>query len=163
MATGQRSNGELLLQGVVGGIVAGIVFAMAEMVMAVLLGGSFWAPLQMIGAIVLGPAVLPPAVPTAFVVIVGVIFHMMMSAIFGVIFVYLLAFTQQLTASTGLLLLYGSLFGFALWIVNFLIISQYIAFPWFFRGANQFWLGFVAHTFFFGTVLGGYVAAVLRG
>jgi hypothetical protein len=132
------------------------------MVMSVAMGGPFLAPLQMIGAIALGAGVLPPAAATASTVIVGLIVHMVLSAIYGLIFVYALDFGNQLTTSTGWLLVYGSIFGLALWAINFLLISQFIAFPWFFRGANQFWMGFIAHTFFYGTVLGGYVAAAQR-
>jgi hypothetical protein len=160
MAIAAQPREQLLLTGIVGGIVAGVVFAMAEMVMSLAMGGPFLAPLQMIGAIALGPSVLPPAVATVSTVIVGLIVHMTLSAMYGVIFVYVLALGNQLNTSTGRLLLYGSIFGLALWVINFLLISQFIAFPWFFHGANQFWMGFIAHTFFFGTVIGGYVAAV---
>lgn len=157
-----RSGGRLLLHGVVGGIVAGIVFAIVDMVLAVaIMGAPFVAPLRMIGAILLGPQALEPTYPLAQAAITGLLVHLVLSAIYGVIFVYLLAFVGQLNASTGLLLLYGSLFGLALWIVNFLLIAP-IAFPWF-AMVDQFWFGFVAHTFFYGTVLGGYVAAARPG
>lgn len=162
MAVQRQATGKLLQHGIVGGIVAGIVFAIVDMILAVvLMGAPFVAPLQMIGAIVLGPQAMDLTYPLGTAVITGALVHLVLSSIFGVIFVYLLAFTRQLNASTGVLLLYGSLFGLALWVVNFLIIAP-IAFPWF-AMIDQFWFGFVAHTFFFGTVLGGYVAAVRPG
>lgn len=68
--------------------------------------------------------------------------------------------SRRVTTAT-LLLLYGSLFGLALWIVNFLIIAPIVC-PQF-TMVDQFWMGFVAHTFFFGTVLGGYIVAVRPG
>lgn len=161
MAVERRSTGQLLAYGAVGGIVAGIVFILAEMVISAAMGGPFFAPLRMIGAMVLGTDALSPAYPLATAAIVGALVHLVLSAIFGIIFVFLLAYTRQLDASTGMLLLYGSLFGLALWVINFLIIAP-IAFPWF-AMIDQFWFGFVAHTFFYGTVLGGYVASVKPG
>lgn len=92
---------------------------------------------------------------------VGLIIHMILSAIYGVIFVYLLFYARHLTTSTGLLLVYGSLFGLVLWVINFLVIAP-IAFPQFTQ-VDQFWNGFLAHTFFYGTVLGAYVAMVRPG
>ena len=161
MAIERRQTGQLTLQGIVGGIVAGIVFAVAEMVMAVLMGGDFFGPLRMIGSIVLGTVALSPTYPLGTAVVAGVVVHMILSAIYGVVFVYLLAFANQLGTSTSPLLLYGSVFGLALWVLNFLIIAA-IAWPQF-TMVDQFWMGFVAHTFFFGTVLGGYVAATRPG
>lgn len=161
MAIERRQTGPLVLHGIVGGIVAGIIFAMAEMVMAVLMGGDFFGPLRMIGSIALGIGALSPTYPLGSAFVVGVVVHMILSAIYGVVFVYLLAFANQLGTSAGLLLLYGSIFGLALWILNFLIIAP-IAWPQF-TMVDQFWMGFVAHTFFFGTVLGGYVAATRPG
>ncbi len=157
MAFEQRQAGSLVLHGIIGGIIAGIVFAMFEMAVAMIMGDSFFAPLRMIGSMVLGTEALSPTYPLFTAAMVGLIVHMILSALYGVIFVYLLAYTNQLASSTGLLLLYGSLFGLALWIVNFLIIAPFV-WPQF-TMVDQFWMGFVAHTFFFGTVLGGYIAA----
>ncbi|MBI4320837.1 MAG: hypothetical protein HY675_20280 [Chloroflexi bacterium] len=161
MAVEQRQAGSLLLHGVIGGVIAGIVFAMFEMVVAMVMGGSFFDPLRMIGSMALGSGALLPTYPLATAAIVGLVMHMMLSAIYGVIFVYLLAYTNQLAGSTSLLLLYGSLVGLGLWIVNFLIIAPFV-WPQF-TMVNQFWMGFVAHTFFYGTVIGGYIAAVRPG
>ena len=43
-----------VIAGLVGGIIVGIVFAMFEMIVAAIMGDGFFAPLMMIGAIVLG-------------------------------------------------------------------------------------------------------------
>lgn len=50
----------------------------------------------------------------------------------------------------------ATVFGFALWIVNFYVIAP-VAFPWFTQSPPV--LQFVAHTFFFGTALGLLLAA----
>ncbi len=125
------------------------------------MGGAFADPLRLISSMVLGVDALSPTFPVVTATVVGIIVHMVLSAIFGVIFFYLLALFNQLDSPASLLLLYGSLFGLALWIVNFLIIAP-IVFPQF-TLVDQFWNGFVAHTFFYGTVIGGYAASVLPG
>ncbi len=52
---------------------AGIIFAMADMVMAVVvMGASFFAPLRMIGAMVLGPGALEASYPLAQAAGVGI-------------------------------------------------------------------------------------------
>ncbi len=129
---------------------------MAEMILNVLMGKPFFGPLRLIGSIILGQQALAPTYPLASAAIVGLIVHMVMSMMFGLIFIYLLAALRQAQASTGRLLVYGSLFGLALWVVDFLILAP-ILFPQF-TMVNQFWNGFIAHTFFFGTMIGGYVS-----
>jgi uncharacterized membrane protein YagU involved in acid resistance len=154
----QKPKVRLFWQGVAGGIISGIIFAMAEMILNVLMGKPFFGPLRLIGSIVLGQQALAPTYPLASAAVVGLIVHMIMSMIFGLIFIYLLAAVRQVQASTGRLLVYGSLFGLALWVVNFLILAP-VLFPQFIM-VNQFWNGFFAHTFFFGTMIGGYASIV---
>jgi len=154
----QKPANHLFWNGVVGGIIAGIIFAMAEMILNVLMGKPFFGPLKLISSIVLGQQALAPTYPLVSAAIIGLIVHMIMSMIFGLIFIYLLAAVKQIQASTGRLLVYGSLFGLALWVVNFLILAPML-FPQF-TMVNQFWNGFFAHTFFFGTMIGGYMSIV---
>ncbi len=161
MAVPGGATRQLLLHGIVGGMIAGIVFLLFEMFVSVALGGPFLMPLIMIGSIVLGTQALSPAFPLATAALAGIFLHLTLSAIFGVTFVYLLAFGRQLGASGPMLLLYGSLFGLALWIVNFQILGRFL-WPQFLM-ADQLWMGFIAHTFFYGTVIGGYIAAVRPG
>lgn len=146
----------LFWQGVEGGILSGIIFALAEMILNALMGKPFFGPLRLIGSIVLGQQALMPSYSIISAAVVGLVVHMIMSMTFGLIFVYLLAVLKQIQAPTGLLLAYGWLFGLALWVVNFLILAP-VLFPQFTR-VNQFWNGFFAHTFFFGTMIGGYVS-----
>ena len=153
----RRLTGHLLTYGLIGGVVAGIIFILFEMTLAAVMGVGFLAPLVLISSIVLGTGALDPTFPMATAVITGGIVHLVLSAIFGVVFLYLVAWARQLCTSTGLMLLYGSLFGLALWVVNFLVLGS-IFWPQFLT-VNQFWFGFVAHTFFYGTVIGAYVAS----
>ena len=139
-----------LRQGALWGIVAGLLTAAFEMMAsAFLMGiGAFFMPLRMIGAIVLGPAALDPGYSLLTAGSVGVIVHMMLSIVYGMVFGALVASTLRGPAAVvGL----GSLFGLVLWLVNFYVIAP-MAFPWFLEASPI--VQFIAHTFFFGTVLG---------
>jgi hypothetical protein len=86
--SGRSDLGWWLKHGAIGGLIAGIVFAMFEMIVAALMMGmdAFWMPMRMIGAIVLGQAALDPSYSLATAGLVGIVVHMMLSVIYGVIF-----------------------------------------------------------------------------
>lgn len=69
-----------------GGFIAGIVFAIVEMLEAAIVGGSIFDPLRMIASI---PLQLPPpeiAIETALVF--GTLFHIVLAIILGIIGAY---------------------------------------------------------------------------
>jgi uncharacterized membrane protein YagU involved in acid resistance len=135
--------------GAVAGIVAGLVFAAFEMLASAFMAGAdaFFMPLRMIGAIALGPEALDPGYSLATAAFAGVIVHIILAVIYGLIFGAFAATLRGPGAFVG----FGSLFGFALWLINFYLIAP-SAFPWFLE-ANPM-VQFIAHTFFFGSVLG---------
>lgn len=139
--------------GLVAGIISGVIFAAFEMVVAAVMGQGFFAPLRMIGAIGLGEGALPPqpSIGLATVVPVGLIIHMALSMLYGAGFGIVASAIGVLRESRALLVGAATLAGFALWIVNFYVIAP-VAFPWF--GMANPLVQFLAHTFFFGTVLG---------
>jgi uncharacterized membrane protein YagU involved in acid resistance len=141
--------------GALGGLVAGLVFAMFEMIMAAILNSSdaFFMPLRMIGAIVLGEQALMPTYGLATAAVVGLIVHMMLSIIFGIAFGVIVALIPALAQSTGALLVSASAYGLLIWLVNFYIIARLAGWPWFPDQTNPA-VQFVAHTFFYGTILG---------
>jgi hypothetical protein len=138
-----------LRQGAMFGIAAGLVFAAFEMVAsAALMGaGAFFMPLRMIGAIALGSAALDPSYPLAFAGLAGLVVHVALSVIYGMIFAVIVGGLRSRMWDTVL----GGLFGLFLWVFNFYVVAPR-AFPWFLE-SNPF-VQFVAHTFFFGAVLG---------
>jgi len=143
----------------VGGIIAGIVFAMFEMIMAAIMGDGFFAPLMMIGAIVLGQGALPMPEPTiglSTIVPVGIAVHMVLSIIYGAVFAALASGVGFLRNYRWALIGVATVFGIALWIVNFYVVAS-ILFPWF--GMANPVVQFLAHAFFFGTALGLVLAA----
>jgi uncharacterized membrane protein YagU involved in acid resistance len=133
------------------GLIAGIVFMMAEMLMvAMFLGQSAWGPPRMIAAMLLGRDVLPP--PATFdivVMMVAMMIHFMLSII--------LAFVLALIAkgrSLGTAVLIGAIFGLVIYLVNFYGMTA--VFPWFAEARN--WVSILAHVLF-GVVLGAVYAA----
>ena len=141
-----------LAQGALGGIAAGIIFAMFEMIVSSIMMGpeAFFMPLRMIGAIALGPSALEPTYSLWAAGLAGLVVHMILAVIFGGAFAFILGGLGSAAADIGV----GAAFGLALWLVNFYLIAP-VAFPWF-TEANPL-VQFIAHTFFFGAVLGWYV------
>ena len=156
------SIGSWVLYGLLGGLIAGLVFLVFEMVFAGIAGPSPFGPPRMISAIALGQGALPPqpaigintALPVALVV------HFINSAVFGAIFGAIVGLVGALRGSRGILIGAATVFGLVLWIVNFYVIAP-IAFPWFQSAAVP--VQFVAHTFFFGTALGLLLVPRLSG
>lgn len=142
-------------QGAAEGVLAGIVFAAAEMLMNLALGESVFGPLRLIASVVLGREALRPDFPLMTAAFTGVVVHLLFSILFGIIFLYLLKALRVSRPTTSRLLVYGSIYGFVLWLINFYVIAP-MAFPQFLQ-ANQFWNGFIAHTFFYGAFLGLYL------
>lgn len=163
-ATRSRSLG-WLLAGVVAGMFAGIVFAMFEMVMAAVMNGAdaFFMPLRMISAIGLGTTALDPSSSLLTAAAAGLVIHMVLSMVYGVGVAALLRFVPSLARSTGSILAVASAAGFLLWTVNFHLLARALGWPWFPEGTNAA-VQIVAHTVFFGTVLGiGLVASRTLG
>lgn len=154
--TNQRNIdiGTAVKYGIYGGLIAGVIFAIFEMAAAAVMGMSALAPLQMIGAIALGPEVLPPAEATVATVIVAMGVHLLLSAIYGVVLALVVMVLPALRASLLVLVAVGALYGFALWLVNFYAIAPF-AFPWFAMADPA--VQFIAHTVFFGAALGYYL------
>jgi uncharacterized membrane protein YagU involved in acid resistance len=141
-----------LRHGAIAGIVAGIVFAAFEMVVSAFMMGAeaFFMPLRMIGAIALGTDALDPSYSLAAAGVTGVIVHMILAVIYGVIFGEIAAMLRGPVAFIGA----ASIFGFVLWLVNFYVIAP-AAFPWFLDSSPL--VQFIGHTFLFGSVLGYYL------
>lgn len=161
MALERPTTSSLLLHGTLGGGVAGIVFVSAETAMAREFDLEMIAPLRLIATIALGPGALSPVFDAPTAIVVGIFVHLVLSAIYGIAFIYLLAFTRQNGAAPALLVVYGAVFGLALWALNFLTIAPEL-FPQF-TMIDDFWMGFVAHTGGYGVILGAYAAALKQG
>ncbi|KMQ50292.1 membrane hypothetical protein [Chitinispirillum alkaliphilum] len=144
--------------GLIGGFIAAITFALFEMIVALILVDDFFSPLRMIGAIVLGPQALTLQIPLTTIIWTGTSIHIAYSLITGAIFASIISKFSFLRSTPAIIIGAGSAYGFLMWIINFYIIAPAAGWIWFPEQANQFWQGFVAHTFLFGAVLGWYVA-----
>ena len=139
-------------QGAVAGVVAGVVFAAFEMIVGAVMMGlpAFWTPLRMIGAIALGPQALDPGYALVAAGLAGLAVHVALSVVYGGVFAALAGGLRSGAAMIGA----ASAYGFALWLLNFYVIAP-AAFPWF--GDASPMVQLIAHTFFFGSVLGFYL------
>ncbi len=139
----RQPAGQILRHGMIGGLLAGLVFIVAEMIMNAALGKPFFGPPRLISSIVLGKAALMPTYSAAKAIIIGYILHFILAMLFGVITLALFeaarAAVPRLGASPAMVLLYGAVAGCALWVIDFLIIAP-VAFPQLTK-VNQFWNG----------------------
>ena len=144
-----------ILSGAIAGIAAGIAFAMFEMIMAALTdgGGAFFMPLRMIGAIGLGKGALDPGTSLVTAGGAGLIIHMILSMMYGVSVAALLRIIPTLARTGASILAVSSVAGALLWVVNFHILAPALGWVWFPDGTNAL-IQIVAHTVFFGTLLG---------
>lgn len=148
--------------GIVGGILAGITFAVFEMILATWTMGSHavFMPMRMIGALVLGKGALTGSSSVLVAGVTGTIIHLMFSALFGVVFAlvaWLLPVVRETPAS---LLASASAYGLLLWGINFFVFAPWAGWGWFPLESVR-WVPILAHTFMFGTVLGIYFAVLL--
>ncbi len=126
--TGRSGAVRMAVRGAVGGAVAGIVFGALNMWFAASMAMPADMPLQMIATIVQGQDALAAGTASP---LLGLVVHMVLSVAFGIVLGLLVA----RIATDGVRALVGMLYGVALYLLNFLVISP-IAFP-VFQDANQ--------------------------
>jgi hypothetical protein len=135
------------------GIIAGIVFMMAEMLMVALFKGeSPWGPPHMMAAMVLGKGVLPP--PADFnmtVMMAAMAVHVPLSIVYGLVIGWLI---HRLQAAVALAV--GAVAGATIYFVNFYPIAT-AAFPWFAMARGT--ISLAAHALFGIVAAGAYLAA----
>jgi hypothetical protein len=136
MAVATRPNvpgaGWAVKHGVIGGAIAGIVFALAEMVGSVLMGMPFLMPFQLFASIPLGIPPMDIALGTA--IPVGTVAHMLLSIIYGVVFALAVQNIALLRTSGPATIIAATLFGIALWFVNINVLAVPLGRPWFTMG-----------------------------
>jgi len=153
------------MHGARAGLLAGFALGLVEIVASILLRGDPWLPFDFAAAIVVGPDALTPAFPVAASIALGTVIHVLLSVVFGVMFLAGLTLTFQLSARPGLMLLYGVLFGAIVWEVDFLAVLPVIAPELTGRLdlATQLWNGIVSYCLVYGPALGAYVIWVRPG
>ncbi|MDQ3690207.1 MAG: hypothetical protein M3406_09275 [Chloroflexota bacterium] len=149
--------GWAIRHGLIGGAIAGIIFALAEMFGSVLMGMPFLAPFQAFASLALG--IPPPDIPLGTAIPVGTVAHMLLSVIYGVAFAFAVQNLALLRTSPPATIIAATLFGIALWFVNFNILAVPIGRPWFAEAPAI--PQFIYHAVFFGPPLGLYIATQL--
>ena len=161
----KRDIDTVIVHGSLAGLLAGLILGVTTVIVSLVLTGSASWPFRFAASFIAGPDALDPAFPLDAALLLGSALHFALAAVFGVVFVGLLALTYQLSARRWLLILYGSVFGFAVWEIDFLV-----AVPTFFPFlvgridfATQLWNGVLSYVFIYGPVLGAYVIVVRPG
>lgn len=161
----KRDIDTVILHGSLAGLLAGLVLGVTTVIASLVLSGSASWPFRFAASFAAGPDALDPAFPLGAALLLGSAIHFALAAVFGIVFVGLLAVTFQLSARSWLLILYGSVFGFGIWEVNFLVAVPTF-FP-FLAGridfATQLWNGVLSYVFVYGPVLSAYVILVRPG
>lgn len=151
--------GTVLREGLVGGLIAGAIFAFAQMLVAAGMGTSMAAPWALFASILLGQnAVNGPF--TLGIFIVGFIVHFVLSALFGLLWGAIAkSVAPNVRDSFGAHGVAAAIYGLLLWLVNFQVIAR-VVYPWFLQTNALAQL--LLHALAFGMPLGLYLAARLR-
>lgn len=141
------------------GVLAGVLFAIMEVVGAAIMGNPPLMPLRMFASVVLGEGALESA-SLGTAVVVGSVLHLALSAAFGLVYVLInRRLSVETRSSWGRQAAIGLGFGAMLWLVNFQIVAR-VLYPWFLM-TPQF-LQMLMHAMFFGLPLGLMFAAAER-
>lgn len=155
----RRDPWELAVHGARAGLLAGLALGVVEITASAVLRGDPWLPFDFATAIIVGLEALAPAFSLPASVALGSVLHVLLSIVFGAVFLGGLALTFQLSARPWLMLVYGMLFGVTMWEVNFLAVLPVIAPELTGRLdlATQLWSGILSYSLIYGPVLGAYV------
>jgi hypothetical protein len=146
-------------EGLAFGVLAGIVFAMAEAAAAGVMGESSIMPFRMFASVLLGGSALSTA-PAGTVLAVGSIVHLGLSAAFGAVYGLISSrFSIYTLTHWGRQAGLGIAYGCALWLINFQVIARLI-YPWFVSA--QPFQQVLLHGLAFGLPLGLMYAAAER-
>jgi hypothetical protein len=117
-------------EGISFGIIAGIIFAVAQMLAAGVMGEIGLMPLRMFASIVMGSGALT-STEVAMTVFLGMLVHLVLSAAFGAIYGLIEdRLSHDLRHSVAKQALFGMVYGVLLWFVNYQLIAR-IMYPWF--------------------------------
>jgi len=148
MAT--RTYRRSLREGALFGVLAGIIFAFVEVLIASAHGYAF-APFRLFASMVLGQQALDTtSLPVA--IVVGSAVHLVLSAWYGLVYGWFNAlFSREVQTGFGSQAWLGLLFGVALWFINFQVLGR-LLYPWA-QDSTQF-TQMLTHSVAFGLPLG---------
>jgi hypothetical protein len=125
-------------QGLRGGLLGGIGFALVELVIMSAQEGQTAVArlLRRIAAMWIGPAALDPDFSFAAVAVIGTVMHLGLSALFGLFLTWLTdshAAKSWLARSRANLIVVATLYGLLLWPLNVYFIAPFVGWEWFAR------------------------------
>ncbi|WP_454766841.1 hypothetical protein [Cupriavidus campinensis] len=128
----------------VSGLAAGALLIVVEMFWSTMVTGVHpWGTTRMIAAIVMGQGVLQTSLFSVSTVAVAVIIHFVLGAVLGMVLAAIIA-PFQLDSSVGMSTLTGAVFGLAVYLFNFHVMTS--AFPWFIDARG--WHTLIGHLVF---------------
>jgi hypothetical protein len=153
------------MHGARAGLIAGLGLGVVEIGASSVLHADPWLPFDFAAAILVGPDALAPTFPLGASLTLGIVIHVLLSLVFGMAFVAVLALTFQLSARPWLIMVYGMSFGVTVWEVDFLAVLPVIAPKLTARLdlATQVWNGILSYCLVYGPVLAAYVIRVRPG
>ncbi|HEX7021857.1 MAG TPA: hypothetical protein VF171_03300 [Trueperaceae bacterium] len=161
----ERRWSAILTAGILAGLVAGVALALAQALISLAQGSGILGPFRLVASLMLGERAFAPDESVALLVGSGLVIHFVLAVVFGLLFVWLLALFFQLSARSSLLVLYGLLYGFLLFEVNFLAVLP-LLFPKLvprFGITALLWRGIVCYSLVYGPVLGMMMARLRPG
>lgn len=147
-------------EGSVCGVIAGVLFGIAQIVIADAAARAPLLPLRMAASVVLGGQAVRPMTHPAGIAMLGVLVHLVLSSLFGTTFGALnSALPARFHSRSGWQLALGATFGIVLWVTNFQLIARGM-FPWFLRA--DLTVQALVHVTCFGALLGLLYASAER-
>ncbi|WP_224240575.1 hypothetical protein [Hyalangium gracile] len=141
------------------GLVAGVVFAIAECVASLAGGQGLLTPVRFAASVLLGSRALGE-MPLGLILAAGLAVHMGLSAFFGLAYSLIDArISPELRPRVTHQVAVGMLFTIGVWVVTFQFVARGY-YPWFLETAEFFQLAM--HALFFGVPLGLLFAAAER-
>jgi hypothetical protein len=135
------------------GAVGGASIAAIGMVYGAATGGGFWSLPNSIGGIVLGPDVGDTR-SLGLVTLVGICFHMVLSALYGILTVFLAQSLNAGFVSTGIFV------GIFVWLFNHFLVGSVLPGAKKHARFNPLWLAFGLHVLY-GAITGGVATALI--
>ncbi len=148
--------------GLLYGIAAGGVFALAQLVASAVSGGlAAVEPFRLAASVVLGQKAITGGVSLGLVLAVGLAVHVAITAFWGLLYSFVDSrLTPDVRPNFSFQAASGMLFGLVVWLLDFQFVARGY-FPWFLERSPQFFQALM-HALFFGLPLGFLFSAAER-
>ncbi len=158
----ERSTPWSPAHGLLYGIAAGGVFALAQLVASAVSGGlAAVEPFRLAASVVLGQKAITGGVSLGLVLAVGLAVHVAITAFWGLLYSFVDSrLTPDVRPNFSFQAASGMLFGLVVWLLDFQFVARGY-FPWFLERSPQFFQALM-HALFFGLPLGFLFSAAER-